>query len=78
MLCLLYLLLIFIILSSFALCPNRVEKSYLKSKYANYSNFTLKNKIKVLKLYRLEKELKENRMIVKNLKKDILECDEIW
>lgn len=78
MICFLYLLFFILILFSFVLCPNRVEKSYLKSKYSNYSNFTLKNKIRVLKLYRLEKELKDNKMIVKNLKKEILECDEIW
>ena len=58
--------------------PNSVEKSYLQNKYKNYKNFTFKQHMLVLKLYRLEKQTKDNIIVVKNLKNKILEDDNIW
>ena len=58
--------------------PNSVEKSYLQNKYENYNNFTFKQRMLVLKLYRLEKQTKDNRIVVKNLKNKIMENSNIW
>lgn len=58
--------------------PNSVEKAYLQNKYKNYKDFTFKQRMLVLKLYRLEKQTKENRIVVKNLKNKIMENSNIW
>lgn len=58
--------------------PNSVEKSYLQNKYENYKNFTFKQRMLVLKLYRLEKQTKDNRIVVKNLKNKISENSNLW
>ena len=58
--------------------PNSVEKSYLQNKYENYKNFTFKQRMLVLKLYRLEKQTKDNRIVVKNLKNKISENGNLW
>lgn len=58
--------------------PNSVEKAYLQNKYENYNNFKFKQRILVLKLYRLEKQTKDNRIVIKNLKNKITEDRVIW
>lgn len=58
--------------------PNSVEKSYLQNKYDNYNDFKFKQRILVLKLYRLEKQTKDNRIVIKNLKNKISEDNYIW
>lgn len=75
-----YILLWCLVIVPLLICilPNSVEKSYLQNKYKNYKNFTFKQRMLVLKLYRLEKQTKDNRIVVKNLKNKILEDDNIW
>lgn len=58
--------------------PNSVEKAYLQNKYENYNDFKFKQRILVLKLYRLEKQTKDNRIVIKNLKNKISEDNYIW
>lgn len=75
-----YILLWCLVIVPLLICvlPNRVEKAYLQNKYKNYKNFTFKQRMLVLKLYRLEKQTKDNRIVVKNLKNKISENSNLW
>lgn len=75
-----YILLWCLVIVPLLICilPNCVEKSYLQNKYENYKNFTFKQRMLVLKLYRLEKQTKDNRIVVENLKNKISEDNNIW
>lgn len=75
-----YILLWCLVIVPLLICilPNSVEKAYLQNKYENYKNFTFKQRMLVLKLYRLEKQTKDNRIVVKNLKNKISEDNNIW
>lgn len=75
-----YILLWCLVIVPLLICilPNSVEKSYLQNKYENYNDFKFKQRILVLKLYRLEKQTKDNRIVIKNLKNKISEDNYIW
>ena len=75
-----YILLWCLVIVPLLICilPNSVEKAYLQNKYENYNDFKLKQRILVLKLYRLEKQTKDNRIVIKNLKNKISEDNYIW
>ena len=75
-----YILLWCLVIVPLLICilPNSVEKAYLQNKYKNYKGFTFKQRMLVLKLYRLEKQTKDNRIVVKNMKNKISEDNNIW
>ena len=75
-----YILLWCLVIVPLLICilPNSVEKAYLQNKYENYNDFKFKQRILVLKLYRLEKQTKDNRIDIKNLKNKISEDNYIW
>lgn len=58
--------------------PNSVVKAYLQNKYVNYDEFTWKQKIQVYRLYMLQKEIRENRVLVKNIKNKLIKEENIW
>lgn len=75
-----YILLLCLVIVPLLICvlPNSVEKAYLQNKYKDYKNFTFKQRMLVLKLYRFEKQTKDNRIVVKNLKNEISGDYNIW
>lgn len=75
-----YLLIWCLVLFPFILhfVPTSVEKAYLQNTYSNYNKFSCRQKYSVLRLYRLQNQLKSQKTLLKNYKNKILEDEDIW